>query len=90
MPTLTNNISNTTLQAITVHFTENTVHITLNDGQILYLDLQQDWLKWLAQATPAQRENWSLEPRGSAIYWDDLDDGIEVCHALEASLLLAS
>jgi len=41
------------------------------------------WLKWLAQATPKQRANWSLEPGGYAIYWPDLDDGIEVCHLLD-------
>lgn len=26
--------------------------------------------------------NGSLEPDGYAIYWEDLDDGIEVCHIL--------
>ncbi len=61
----------------------------MSDRQILQLDVHQDWLQWLAKATPEQRNNWSLEPRGSAIYWDDLDDGIEVCHALEAALVLA-
>lgn len=90
MPTLANSALSTTPQAITVHFTENTVHITLNNVQILHLDWQQDWLQWLAHATPAQREYWSLEPRGSAVYWDDLDDGIEVCHVLEAALSLAA
>ena len=40
------------------------------------------WLKWLAKATPKQRANWSLEPGGFAIYWPDLDDGIEVCQLL--------
>jgi len=29
-----------------------------------------------------QRANWSLEPGGFAIYWNDLDDGIEICHLL--------
>ncbi len=27
-----------------------------------------------------QRRKWHIEPRGIAIYWDDLDDGIEVEH----------
>ena len=31
-------------------------------------------------ATPAQRRKWHIEPHGIAIYWDDLDDGIEVEH----------
>ena len=42
------------------------------------------WLKWLAQATPKQRAKWKLEPGGYAIYWEDLDDGIEVCHLLDS------
>ena len=41
-----------------------------------------DWLKWLQGATPEQRANWSIEPRGFAIYWEDLDDGIELSHLL--------
>ncbi len=41
-----------------------------------------DWLAWLANATPEQKANWSFEPGGYAIYWDDLDDGVEVCHIL--------
>jgi hypothetical protein len=41
-----------------------------------------EWLEWLAEATPEQRANWSLEPGGFAIYWEDLDDGIELCHIL--------
>jgi hypothetical protein len=32
---------------------------------------------------PRQRANWKLEPGGYAIYWEDLDDGIEVCHLLD-------
>ena len=42
------------------------------------------WLKWLAKATPKQRANWTIEPGGFAIYWRDLDDGIEVCHLLNS------
>ncbi len=40
------------------------------------------WLDWLLKATPEQRANWSLEPGGFAIYWEDLDDGVEVAHLL--------
>jgi hypothetical protein len=44
--------------------------------------LPLDRFEWLAEATPEQRANWSLEPGGFAIYWEDLDDGIELCHIL--------
>ena len=37
---------------------------------------------WLAKATPEQRDNWSIEPGGFAVYWEDLDDGIEIMHLL--------
>jgi hypothetical protein len=40
------------------------------------------WLKWLAKASPRQRAAWSLEPGGYAIYWEQLDDGVEICHLL--------
>ena len=44
--------------------------------------IEIDWLDWLAKATPEQQANWSIESGGFAIYWEDLDDGIEVCHLL--------
>jgi hypothetical protein len=65
-------------------FTNGTLHVRLEDGREVSLPLAEvPWLKWLAKATPKQRANWSLEPGGYAIYWPDLDDGIEVCHLLD-------
>ena len=83
MSTLT---ANTTAQvhAKGVRFTNGTLHVRLNDGREVSLPLAEvPWLKWLTKATPKQRANWSLEPGGYAIYWSDLDDGIEVCHLLD-------
>jgi len=40
------------------------------------------------QGHARQRANWSLEPGGYAIYWPDLDDGIEVCHLLDMQPLV--
>jgi hypothetical protein len=37
----------------------------------------------LVNATDEQRARWSLEPGGFAIYWEDLDDGIEVSRLLD-------
>ena len=81
MPTLHDAIG--TVQAVRVRFANNTLYVTLNDGREIGVPLETPWLQWLANATPEQRANWSIEPRGFAIYWDDLDDGIEVCHLLE-------
>jgi hypothetical protein len=67
-----------------VRFTAHVLRIQLSDGREVSLQLHDvPWLKWLARATPKQRANWSLEPGGFAIYWPDLDDGIEVCHLLD-------
>lgn len=67
-----------------VRFTNGALHVRLDDGREVSLPLAEvSWLKWLAKATPKQRANWSLEPGGFAIYWSDLDDGIEVCHLLD-------
>jgi hypothetical protein len=71
------------ITAAEVKFENQWLKITLNNGQVIHLALQEiPWLKWLAQATLEQKSNWSLEPGGYAIYWDDLDDGIEICHLM--------
>ncbi len=73
------------VQAKGVRFTNGMLQIRLNDGREISLPLAEvPWLKWLAKATSKQRANWSLEPGGFAIYWPDLDDGIEVCHLLDS------
>jgi len=70
-------------------FTNGTLHIQLDDGREISLPLAQvPWLKWLAKATPKQRANWTVEPGGFAIFWPDLDDGIEVCHLLDSMPLV--
>ena len=67
-----------------VAFSGNVLRVELSDGREIRLPLSDvPWLKWLAKATPKQRANWSLEPGGFAIYWEDLDDGIEICHLLD-------
>ena len=68
-----------------VRFVGNVLRVELEDGREISLPINEiPWLKWLAKATPKQRANWSLEPGGFAIYWPDLDDGIEVCHLLDS------
>jgi hypothetical protein len=60
------------------------LRVELSDGrEIIVRTNDVPWLKWLTQATPRQRANWTLEPGGFAIYWPELDDGIEVCHLLD-------
>jgi len=72
------------VRARNVRFIGDILRVELSDGREVGLPLREiSWLKWLAKATPKQRANWSLEPGGYAVYWDDLDDGIEVCHLLD-------
>lgn len=71
-----------------MRFENDTLVITLSDGRELGLPLRKyDWLQWLAQATPEQRAHWTIEPGGYALYWQDLDDGIEIEHVLSLNVL---
>jgi len=71
------------VQARDVSFAGDRLCIELSDGRELSVPYKKiPWLKWLAKATPRQRAGWSLEPGGYAIYWEQLDDGVEICHLL--------
>jgi hypothetical protein len=73
-----------TVAATAVRFEDDELVVVLSDGRRIHLPLRRvPWLKWLAEAAPAQRSNWSIEPNGFAIYWDELEDGIEVAHLLD-------
>jgi hypothetical protein len=62
-----------------VRFAGDMLIVELTDGREVSLPLKRiDWLDWLAKATPKQKANWSLEPLGYAVYWEDFDDGFEV------------
>ena len=53
------------------------------DDRVITSPIEQvSWLCWLAGASCEEREAWSIEPGGYAIYWEALDDGFEVAHAL--------
>lgn len=83
MLTSVNKTTTDQVRATTVEFDKNIMRVRLSDGREVSLPMDQiEWLKWLAQATPEARAKWSLEPGGYAIYWEELDDGFEVCHLL--------
>lgn len=72
-----------------VQFSEKVLSILLSDSRTISLPVNKiDWLDWLATASDARRNNWSLEPGGYAIFWDDLDNGIELEHLLGMSPLI--
>jgi hypothetical protein len=69
------------VRACDLSFAGDRLCIELSDGRELSVPYKKiPWLKWLAKATPKQRAGWSLEPGGYAIYWEQLDDGVEICH----------
>lgn len=71
------------VKAAEVRFVDDAMVVVLSDGRSVSLPLHKiEWLNWLATATPEQQANWTIEPGGYAIYWEDLDDGIEVTHLL--------
>ncbi len=83
MLTSVNKVITEQVAATNVRFEENILYVSLSDGREMSLPIDRiEWLEWLAKATPEQKANWSLEPGGYAIYWEDLDDGIEVYHIL--------
>jgi hypothetical protein len=74
------------VEATGVEFQGEWLTVVLKDAQRISVDMTRVyWLKWLLNATPQQRACWSLEPGGYAIFWDELDDGVEVEHLLELS-----
>jgi hypothetical protein len=80
---------NTQVQAKELRFEDNLLHILLSDGREISLPIDRmEWLQWLANATPEQRARWTIEPGGFAIYWEDLDDGIEIEHVLSMQPLV--
>ena len=83
MLTSANKIVGEQVSATNVTFDGNILILSLSDGRKISLPIDRiEWLEWLAKATPDQQSNWSLEPGGFAVYWEDLDDGVEVCHVL--------
>jgi hypothetical protein len=82
MTTSASNV-NLQVQAKSVRFEANTLHILLTDGREISLPVDQmEWLGWLAKAPEEDRAKWTIEPGGFAIYWEGLDDGIEIEHLL--------
>ncbi len=83
---MTISANNAILENVTaknVFFEEDLLHIQLSDQREIIIPLEAiDWLNWLKKASPEQRSHWEIEPGGFAIYWPDLDDGIEIEHLL--------
>lgn len=76
------------VEAIDVFVDADSLRIVLSDGRQVSVPLKTvAWLSWLAEATPEQRSKWVIEPGGFAVFWPDLDDGVEIGHLLERRAL---
>ena len=57
-----------------VRFDDDSMWVHLDDGRIVAVPLA--WFPRLLAATPAQRSQFELSPRG--IHWDALDEDISI------------
>jgi hypothetical protein len=57
-----------------VRFEADSLVIETQDGRTIYTPL--DWFPWLQQATPEQRQNFTL--MGSSVYWPLIDEGLSM------------
>ena len=82
MSSLTNKAAHA-LKIVGVRFTDSMVYVQLSDQREIGFPLKQSDLHWLVNATPEQRNKWSIVAKGRHILWDELNDGIDVEHLLK-------
>ena len=66
------------LSPLTVRFDEDSFWIDLSDGRVLGVPLA--WFPRLLHATPEQREDVRISPRG--LHWEVLDEDISIAGLL--------
>ena len=69
-------INEETLQIDSVRFDEKQMHVILKDGRTVSMPLW--WSPRLFEASPEEREKWSIMPFGDAIEWDEIDEHLSV------------
>ncbi len=62
--------------AIDVSCSSDAIHVSLADGRAISVPL--DWYPRLLEATPRDRNNWTLIGGGLGIHWDLLDQDVSV------------
>jgi Protein of unknown function (DUF2442) len=88
MSTLVSNVTSE-VSAKKILFEGDILVILLSDGREIKVPTDKvTWLAWLYKASAEQREQWSLEPGGYAVYWESLDDGFEINHLLSVEPLV--
>jgi hypothetical protein len=62
--------------AVDVTCSNETLHVALADGREISVPLE--WYPRLLDATPKDRNNWTLIGGGLGIHWEDLDEDVTV------------
>jgi hypothetical protein len=62
------------IRPITMKITDHQLWVTLEDERTISTPLS--WYPWLAEATPEQQNRVEFLP--DAIYWTELDEGLEI------------
>ena len=63
-----------------LRFDADTMWVELADGRTLGVPLA--YFPRLLQATPSQREEYTISGGGTGLHWDDLDEDISVSNLL--------
>jgi Protein of unknown function (DUF2442) len=71
-------ISSAEIQALAVDVScsNEALHVALADGREISVPLE--WYPRLLDATPKDRNNWTLIGGGLGIHWEDLDEDVTV------------
>jgi Protein of unknown function (DUF2442) len=76
------------VKAVRADVSGSVLTVELSDGRAIRVDLDAvRALHWLRDADAAKRSHWEIEPHGFAVYWPELDDGVEVRHLLDPLVL---
>jgi hypothetical protein len=62
--------------AVDVSCNNEALHVTLADGREISVPLE--WYPRLLDATPKERNNWTVIGGGLGIHWEDLDEDVTV------------
>jgi hypothetical protein len=65
---------------VNVAFEDEMLVVTLDDGRVISTPVS--WFPRLVHASPEERSRWTFHGGGMGIWWDDIDDGVEVAHLL--------
>ncbi len=71
--------------AVAVRVTADRIYIELSDRREIGVPLAR--FAFLQRATPEALAHWEIEPRGFAVFWPELGDGLEVRYLLDTQPL---